>query len=68
MPVIVIQGEHDCTTPTALAKSYLDSISAPLKDFVVIPGEGHFAAFIKSDEFLKDLIARVRPLALKKAN
>ena len=68
VPVIVIQGEHDCTTPTALAKSYLDSISAPLKDFVVIPREGHFAAFIKSDEFLKDLIARVRPLALKKAN
>jgi pimeloyl-ACP methyl ester carboxylesterase len=68
VPVIVIQGEHDCTTPTALAKSYLDSISAPRKDFVVIPGEGHFAAFIKSDVFLKELIARVRPLALKKAN
>jgi len=27
------------------------------KEFVVIPGEGHFAAFIKSDESLKDLIA-----------
>jgi pimeloyl-ACP methyl ester carboxylesterase len=67
VPVLVIQGEHDCTTPTELAKKYLDSLSAPYKDFVVIPGEGHFAAFIKSDEFLKDLIARVRPLALKKA-
>jgi pimeloyl-ACP methyl ester carboxylesterase len=66
VPVFVIQGEHDCTTPAELAKKYLDSISAPRKDFVVISGEGHFAAFIKSDEFLKDLIARVRPLALKK--
>jgi pimeloyl-ACP methyl ester carboxylesterase len=68
VPIIVIQGEHDCTTPMELAKKYLNSISAPHKDFVVIPGEGHFAAFIKSDEFLKDLIGRVRPLALKKAN
>jgi pimeloyl-ACP methyl ester carboxylesterase len=68
VPLFVIQGEHDCTTPAKLAKKYLDSISAPRKDFVVIPGEGHFAAFIKSEEFLKDLIARVRPLALKNAN
>jgi pimeloyl-ACP methyl ester carboxylesterase len=67
VPLVVIQGEHDCTAPTELAKKYLDSISAPRKDFVVIPGEGHFAAFIKSDEFLKDLIARVQPLALKNA-
>jgi pimeloyl-ACP methyl ester carboxylesterase len=65
LPIVVIQGENDCTTPAELAHKYLDSISAPRKDFVVIPGEGHFAAFIKSDEFLKDLVARVRPLAAK---
>jgi hypothetical protein len=29
--------------------------------------QGHFAAFIKSDEFLKDLVTRVRPLALTNA-
>jgi len=65
LPIVVIQGENDCTTPAELAHKYLDSISAPRKDFVDIPGEGHFAAFIKSDEFLKDLVARVRPLAGK---
>jgi pimeloyl-ACP methyl ester carboxylesterase len=68
VPIFVIQGEHDCTTPTQLAKKYLDSISAPRKDFITISGEGHFAAFIKSDEFLKHLIAQVRPLALRKVN
>jgi pimeloyl-ACP methyl ester carboxylesterase len=67
VPVIVIQGENDCTTPTELAKTYLESIYAPRKEFAVIPGEGHFAAFIKSDEFLTELIARVRPLTVKKA-
>jgi pimeloyl-ACP methyl ester carboxylesterase len=67
VPLFVIQGEQDCTTPAELAKKYLDSVSAPHKDFVVIPGEGHFAAFIKSDEFLKDLRARVRPLGVNKA-
>jgi pimeloyl-ACP methyl ester carboxylesterase len=65
VPIFVFQGEHDCTTPTKLARSYLNSISAPRKDFITISGEGHFAAFVKSDEFLKDLVARVRPLALK---
>jgi pimeloyl-ACP methyl ester carboxylesterase len=62
VPVFVIQGEHDCTTPATLAKKWLDSISAPRKGFATIPGEGHFAAFIKPDEFLKELVARVRPL------
>ena len=65
LPIFVIQGENDCTTPAELAHKYLDSVSAPRKHFILIPGEGHFAAFIKSDEFLKDLVARVRPLAAK---
>ncbi len=66
VPVFVIQGAQDCTTPTDLAKQWVASISAPRKEFLTIPGEGHFAAFIKSDEFLKDLIERVRPLAVAK--
>jgi pimeloyl-ACP methyl ester carboxylesterase len=66
IPIFVIQGENDCTTPAELAHKYLDSISAPHKEFVVIPGEGHFAGFIKSDEFLKDLIAQVLLLAKQK--
>ena len=68
IPIFVFQGAHDCTTPAELAHKYLDSISAPRKDFIVIPGAGHFAAFIKSDEFLKELVVRVRPLALGKIN
>jgi pimeloyl-ACP methyl ester carboxylesterase len=65
LPVFVFQGQHDCTSPTKLAKSYVDSITAPRKVFVAIPGAGHFAVFTKSDEFLKELVKRVRPLAIE---
>jgi pimeloyl-ACP methyl ester carboxylesterase len=62
VPVFVLQGAHDCTSPTELATRYIDSIQAPHKEFVVIPGAGQFAVFMQSNEFLKQLVARVHPL------
>jgi pimeloyl-ACP methyl ester carboxylesterase len=62
VPMFVFQGEEDFTTPTRLATSYVDAIRAPLKAFVAIEG-GHFSVFMNSDEFLEQLITRVRPLA-----
>ena len=62
MPVFVIQGAEDFTTPTSLAKTYLNSLHAPRKAFVTIDAAGHFAVFIKQDIFLKELRARVLPL------
>ncbi len=64
IPIFVFQGEEDFTTPTALAQHYLESIKAPRKAFVPINGGGHFAVFMHSDQFLQELVARVRPLAL----
>jgi len=64
IPIFVFQGEEDFTTPTALAQHYLESIKAPRKAFVSISGGGHFAVFMRSDQFLKELVARVRPVAL----
>ncbi|MGB9402186.1 MAG: alpha/beta hydrolase [Candidatus Acidiferrales bacterium] len=63
IPIFVFQGEQDFTTPTALAQDYLESIKAPRKAFVPIRG-GHFAVFIHSDQFLQELVVRVRPLAV----
>jgi pimeloyl-ACP methyl ester carboxylesterase len=63
LPVFVIQGAEDFTTPTSLAREFVSSLRAPRKEFVAIPGAGHFAVFMKSDEFLRELVARVRPLA-----
>jgi pimeloyl-ACP methyl ester carboxylesterase len=62
VPVFVIQGAEDYTTPTSLAKAYVDSMRAPRKAFATIDGAGHFAMFTKQDAFLKELRARVLPL------
>ena len=62
VPVFVIQGAEDFTTPTSLARTYLNSLHAPRKAFATIDGAGHFAVFTKQDEFLKELRARVLPL------
>jgi pimeloyl-ACP methyl ester carboxylesterase len=61
VPVFVIQGADDYTTPVSLAKTYLASLRAPHKAFVTIEGAGHFAVFTKQDEFLKELRAQVLP-------
>jgi pimeloyl-ACP methyl ester carboxylesterase len=62
VPVFVIQGTEDFTTPTSLARAFVDSIRAPAKAFVTIEG-GHFAVFMKPTEFLEQLVPRVLPLA-----
>jgi pimeloyl-ACP methyl ester carboxylesterase len=65
VPVFVIQGAEDFTTPTSLAKAYLNSLHASPKAFSTIDGAGHFAVFTKQDVFLKELRARVLPLIRK---
>jgi pimeloyl-ACP methyl ester carboxylesterase len=62
LPVFVIQGAEDLTTPTSLANSFVTSIRAPLKAFVPIGGGGHFAVFMKPGVFLDQLVSRVLPL------
>jgi pimeloyl-ACP methyl ester carboxylesterase len=65
VPVFVVQGAEDFTTPTSLARSFIDSIRAPAKAFVPIEGGGHFAVFMKSSAFLDQLVSRVLPLAAR---
>ena len=61
LPVFVIQGAEDFTTPTSLARTFVKSIQAPRKTFVQIEG-GHFAVFMNPDAFVQVLISRVLPL------
>lgn len=60
-PIVLVEGELDFNTPTALAKDWLDGISAPAKAMEVIPGAGH-GALAFHDEILKILLRRVLPL------
>ena len=62
LPVFVFQGADDFTTPTSLARVFLNSLRAPRKAFVAIEGGGHVVVFMKPDVFLKELVARVLPL------
>jgi pimeloyl-ACP methyl ester carboxylesterase len=55
-PVFVIQGADDFTTPTSLAKEFVDGVVAPRKAFVTIAG-GHFAVFTNAAAFVKELDA-----------
>ena len=61
LPVFVIQGAEDFTTPTSLARIFVESVRAPRKAFVAVPEGGHFAVFVKRDAFLHELVARVLP-------
>ena len=54
LPVFVIQGAEDFTTPTDLARAFVDRIDAPHKRFVTIKG-GHFAVFMNSSEFMREI-------------
>lgn len=65
VPMFFFQGAEDFTSPTALARDYLKAIHAPRKEFVPIEGAGHFAVFMHSDQFLKELVTRVRPLSVR---
>ncbi len=56
LPVFVIQGADDFTTPTSLARVFVDGVVAPRKAFVTIAG-GHFAVFMNTAAFLKELDA-----------
>lgn len=63
VPIFVFQGAEDFTTPTSLAREFVDRVEAPRKAFVAIEGGGHFAVFMHGDRFLRELVERVRPIA-----
>ena len=66
VPVFVIQGAEDFTTPTSLARAFVHSIRATRKAFIPIEG-GHFAVFMKSNAFLHEIVVRVLPLVKGRA-
>jgi pimeloyl-ACP methyl ester carboxylesterase len=65
VPVVFIQGSDDALTTTSVVKQYFEEIKAPHKDFVELPGTGHLAIFRDPDAFLAQLVAKVRPLAMR---
>ena len=58
-----IEGDADDMTPSEPAEQYFKEITAPHKEFVWVRGGNHFIPFDRPDEFLSELVARVRPFA-----
>jgi pimeloyl-ACP methyl ester carboxylesterase len=62
IPFFVFHGANDNITPAQPVITYVDSIVAPQKRLVLIPGSGHMAFTTKGDEFFGLLVQWVRPL------
>jgi len=62
VPFFIIQGADDVLTPPNLANAYFDDIIAPVKGMTLIQNAGHFAAFTQPEQFLQELLTKVRPV------
>lgn len=63
VPVVIIQGADDTLTPVSLAREYFDSIEAPHKELILLPGAGHMVSLAQPDRMLREFLIHVRPLA-----
>ena len=66
IPVAVVQGDLDLDAPVDLSRAWFDSIHAPAKVFVTIPGAGTHALQTDSDAYIKVLRETVRPWVLRR--
>ena len=64
VPFFLLHGADDLHTRPALAQEYLAAIEAPTKEFVLLPGAGHLSLLAHPDQFLAELLSRVRPVAV----
>jgi pimeloyl-ACP methyl ester carboxylesterase len=62
LPFFVLQGADDYLTPPDLARTYVDLLTAPRKEFLLVPG-GHTALTDRPEEFVAALNEHVRPVA-----
>jgi pimeloyl-ACP methyl ester carboxylesterase len=63
VPIFFFEGTEDAMAPIEPVEQYFKGIVAPHKEFVRFEGADHFLPFNRPDEFLAQLLARVRPLA-----
>jgi pimeloyl-ACP methyl ester carboxylesterase len=64
VPAFLFQGRDDWQVSTPSALRYFDALKAPVKDVVMFDG-GHMVAMLQSAAFLKALVEKVRPWAVR---
>lgn len=65
IPIFFVQGQEDINALPELAKAYLDTIKAPQKQFISVPGTGHEDSVESLKVTLELLRKQVRPNAIK---
>jgi pimeloyl-ACP methyl ester carboxylesterase len=65
VPVFIIQGDNDLQAPASLVEDYFLNLEVPKKELIILKGEGHTAILALPDVFLKEMLAKVRPLAVR---
>ena len=63
-PIILFEGRHDTTTPSAVAAAWLARVQAPHKQLVWFENSAHMVMFEEPGAFLIHLVEDLRPLAL----
>ena len=63
VPFFMIQGSEDLLTTPDIAKRYFDSITAPQKEFVLVPRTGHDPNQAMLDAQFRVLKQRIGPIA-----
>jgi pimeloyl-ACP methyl ester carboxylesterase len=66
VPIVLIQGSEDLITTTSAVQAFFDTIVAPSKEFVVLPGAGHNGIFRQRDAFFAQLLTHAAPFAAKR--
>jgi pimeloyl-ACP methyl ester carboxylesterase len=62
VPIFFFQGTEDLLAPIALVEAYFSAIEAPHKELVRFADCHHFLVINRPDDFLAELLARVRHL------
>ncbi|GAB3750346.1 alpha/beta fold hydrolase [Lysobacter olei] len=63
IPVVMLMGRHDYTTPSAPTAEWLDRVKAPYKQGVWFEHSAHMAPWEEPGKTLVSLLQHVRPLA-----
>lgn len=63
IPVVMLMGRHDYTTPSALVERWLDKVQAPSKQGVWFEHSAHMMPWEEPGKTLVSLLQYVRPLA-----
>ncbi len=65
IPVIMLMGRHDYTTPSAPTAAWLQKVKAPFKKAIWFEHSAHMIPWEEPGKMLVSLLENVRPIAVK---